>query len=387
MTQALDAAIDSYLASRADTPVLVRQAMAAEPDDLLAVCLMGYLTRLAGDRDNAERSAALHRDLAARIAAGAGTERERGHVRALGLWLDDRLHSLMAHFETLLDADPTDILALRMAHYLYFYDGDAARMRDSVAARLADFAGHRLEGYVRGMLAFGHEEAGDYAAAERHGRAAVSSNAHDIWAAHAVAHVMEMQGRDDEGIAWIRQQRPHWQGANNFRCHLDWHEALCHLDRGDLDAVLALYDDAVAPALEDDFYLDLCNATSLLLRLEARGVDVGDRWTPLAALAEHHTGDRELVFASLHYLMPLLRTENPHADALFATLDAWSESDTTQGRVVREVALNVADFLAAAQRGDKAAATEAFAGFRGNLHRIGGSHAQRDLFRILAEAA
>ncbi len=383
----LDEAIESYLASRTDTPVLLKQAMADDPDDLMARCMMGYLTRLAGDRGNAARSAALHEDLASRVRQGAGTAWERAHITALGLWLDDQLHALMAHFESLLNTHPTDVLALRMLHYLYFYDGDAARMRDSVAARLPDLAGHRLEGYARGMLAFGHEEAGDYAEAERLGRAAVATNARDIWAAHAVAHVLEMQGRSAEGIDWIEQQRPHWQAANNFRCHLDWHQALYHLARDEFDAVLALYDEAVAPALADDFYLDMCNATSLLLRLEARGVDVADRWHGLAGLAEGHVHDRELIFASLHYLMALLKTGSPAAAELMATLEDWSRSETTQGRIVRQVALEVARFLTTVQHGDQAAAAQAYAGFRADLHRIGGSHAQRDLFRILAEAA
>lgn len=383
----LDAAIESYLASRADTPALLKQLMADDPEDLMARCMMGYLTRLAGDRPNAARSTALHRALTDRVRDGAGSDRERAHIAALGLWLDDQLHALMAHFESLLRRHPTDVLALRMLHYLYFYDGDAIRMRDSVAARLPDFVGHHLEGYVRGMLAFGCEEAGDYGDAERLGRAAVGMNAEDIWAAHAVAHVLEMQGRSDEGIAWIRLQRPHWHAANNFRWHLDWHEALYHLHRADFDSALSLYDQAVAPALQDDFYLDMCNAASLLLRLEARGVDVGDRWSDLVTLAEQHVADRELVFASLHYLMPLLKVGSPAAGDLVATLEDWATAETTQGHVVRQVALPVAAFLGALQRDDRIAAEQAFARFRPDLHRIGGSHAQRELFRILAEAA
>jgi len=382
-----DAMVESYLASRADTPMLVRDAMAADPDDLMPATLMGYLTRLAGDAGNAARSRALHRDLEARVAAGAGTPWERDHVIALGLWLDDRLHTLMAHFETMLDARPTDVLALRMLHYLYFYDGDAARMRDSVRARLPAYAGHPFEAYVTGMLAFGHEEAGDYLDAERWGRAAVEQNPRDIWAAHAVAHVMEMQDRRGEGVAWIQALRPQWQAASNFRFHLDWHEALFHLGSGDLDAVLALYDASVGPATADDFYLDLCNAASLLLRIEAAGGAVGDRWQPLAEIAERHVADTELVFASLHYLMPLLRTGHPAAATLLDTLESWAARDTTQGRVVQEVALEVARFLAARERGDQTAAAAAHQRFRKSLHRIGGSHAQRALFDVLNDAA
>ena len=379
--------VGSYLESRADTPLLVREQIARDPDHLMARCMMGYLSRLAGDAVNAGRARQVHADLTRRVDAGAGTPWERAHVAALGLWLDDRLHMLMAHFEAVLDTQPTDTLALRMLHYLYFYDGDAARMRDSVRRRLTGYASHPFEPYVQGMLSFGLEEAGDYPQAESEGRAAVARNPRDIWAAHAVAHVMEMQGRPEDGIGWIQGLRPHWGDANNFRNHLDWHEALFHLRQRDLDEVLRLYDDTVGPAIEDDFYLDLCNAASLLLRVEAAGGDAGDRWAPLARIAEGHVEDTELVFASLHYLMPLLKTDHPAAARLLATLEAWSARDTVQGRVVAQVALEVARFLEALNRHDRAAAAAAHDRFRDGLHRIGGSHAQRELFHLLNDAA
>lgn len=381
---ALDDAIESYLATRTDTPQILRGMLEADPEHLMARCFMGYLTKLAGDHVNGQRAAKAHQDLARRVDDGAGTAWERGHVAALGLWVADDLTTLMSRFEALLDEFPRDALSLRMLHYLYFYDGDARRMRDSVRARIGAYAGHRLEGYVEGMCAFGLEEAGDYAEAERFGRAAVERNPRDLWATHAVAHVMQMQGRTRDGVGWLQRMRPQWAGGNNFRFHLCWHESLFHLAAGDIDQVLAIYDLEVAPAVQDDFYLDLCNAASLLLRLEAAGQDVGDRWQPLVEVAERHVQDTELVFASLHYLMPLLKARSAAADDLLATLRRWAASNTTQGRIVRDVALNVAEFLSALNAGDRPRASALHAAFRADLHRIGGSHAQRELFDIIS---
>jgi hypothetical protein len=381
---ALDDAIESYLASRSDTPQILRRIMERDPEHLMAHCFMGYLTKLAGDGVNGRRAAKLHQELQRRIDGGAGTPWEHDHIEALGLWLTDDLESLVTKLETVLEAYPRDVLSLRMLHYLYFYDGDARRMRDSVGARMRLYAGHRFEGYVQGMFAFGLEEAGDYAEAERFGKQAVERNDRDLWAIHAVGHVMQMQGRSAEGIAWLQGLRPRWESGNNFRFHLCWHESLFHLTERNFDRVLAIYDDEVAPAVDDDFYLDLCNAASLLLRLEAAGLDVGQRWHPLAAMAERHVGDTELVFASLHHLMPLLRVGSAAADELLATLRRWAATDTTQGRIVRDVAMPVAEFLAAVQAGERAQASRLFDAFRAQLHRIGGSHAQRDLFRIIA---
>jgi hypothetical protein len=81
--------------------------------------------------------------------------------------------------------------------------------------------------------------------------------------------------------------------------------------------------------------------------------------------------------------MPLVRTDSPAASRLLTALQQWAERDTTRGHVVRDVALDVAAFLVAVRRADSAAAVSRFDAFRAHLHRIGGSHAQRELFEIM----
>ena len=54
---------------------------------------------------------------------------------------------------------------------------------------------------------------------------------------------MEMQGRAEDGIGWMIAREPHWSGDDNFfKVHNWWHRALYHLDLGQADEVLALYD-------------------------------------------------------------------------------------------------------------------------------------------------
>ena len=113
--------------------------------------------------------------------------------------------------------------------------------------------------------------------AERTARRALEIEPKDGWAVHAVAHVMEMQGRIDEGVAWLQSREQDWAPDNGFAFHNWWHLALFHLDRGDIDRVLDLYDTAVHPE-PAVFALALVDATALLWRLALEGVDVGDRW-------------------------------------------------------------------------------------------------------------
>ncbi|TGU25437.1 tetratricopeptide repeat protein, partial [Mesorhizobium sp. M4B.F.Ca.ET.150.01.1.1] len=83
---------------------------------------------------------------------------------------------------------------------------------------------------------------GDYARAESFGRQAVEIEPRDGWAQHAVAHVMEMQSRQREGIAWMRANPEAWTKESFLQIHNWWHLALFHYDLGETGEVLRLYD-------------------------------------------------------------------------------------------------------------------------------------------------
>ena len=111
-----------------------------------------------------------------------------------------------------------DIIALRLAHFGHFYSGYPERIRDSVERVLPFWsADHEHYGFVLGMQAFGLEECGAYGKAESLGRKAVELNPHDVWSAHAVAHVMEMEERLDEGIVWISSLSDEWRKVNKIK--------------------------------------------------------------------------------------------------------------------------------------------------------------------------
>lgn len=141
-----------------------------------------------------------------------------------------------------------------------------------------------MPGYsaVLGMRAFGLEEAGHYEEAERIGRRAVDLDPEDTWAIHSVAHVLEMQGRHQEGIEWIDRNADEWDGKiHSFANHVWWHKALYHLELGQYEEVLSLYDNRFYSELSDDG-LDIANASSMLMRLRLAGIDVSDRFEHLA---------------------------------------------------------------------------------------------------------
>ena len=337
----------------------------------------------------APAGAALAAARAATARAGA-TARETAYVEALADWLDGRPSAAADRLDRTLADHPADALTLKLVHQIRFMLGDAGGMRRSIEDVIEAYDdGHPAAGYVHGCHAFALEETGAFAAAEFAGRRALELAPDDAWGLHAVAHVHDMTGRAAAGVAWLDGRHAAFGHCNNFRYHVWWHKALFHLDLGEIDAVLALYDDAVRPDHTDDFR-DIANGASLLSRLEIEGVDVGSRWEELATISEGRTDDGCLVFADLHYLLALCggdRTES--AARLVARMQAdATRAEDEMGRVTADPGVAAATALAAFRAGDYRAAHRAFQSCRPRMQTIGGSHAQRDVFERLAiEAA
>src|SRR5438105_2506300 len=258
-------------------------------------------------------------------------------------------------------------------------------MRDTAARGAGAWdAGTPGYGHVLGMYAFGLEECGDYAAAEPNGRRAVEMCGDDLWAVHAVAHVLEMQGRLDEGAKFLAQPYGTWEDRNPFRQHLWWHTALFPLELGQYDRVLEFYDRAIR-AEPSDFYLDIQNAASLLFRLEWCGVDVGPRWRELADIAEKRIDDHVLAFTDLHFMLALCRDGRlSAAERLLASLRAFARTpDNAAAATMEPAAIPIAEAMLAGAKGDYDTATDRLAASRYRWPALGASHAQRDLFALL----
>ncbi len=386
----LDGTVHAYLGARTNTRELLANLLAADPHCILAHCLDGYLRMAASKRDGfTDAGAALARATAA-AAREPGTRREALHIAALSAWTAGDMRDAARHWDSLLDAYPRDILALRISQFVLSYLGESERMRDTVARVLpawsTDTPGYH---FVLGCYAYGLEESGDYTQAEALGRQAVELEPSDIWAAHAVTHVTEMQGRLRDGLAWINRVSDHWTGCNNFALHLRWHEALFHLDLEQFDRVLELYDREVRQQSTDE-YLDVTNAVSLLWRLEQGGVDVGTRWRELGSCARGHEKDHALVFADVHYLMALAATDDATAiDRFVESCGRFAAGDRgTEASVMADVGLPLARAVLAHRRGAYGDVVDLLVPVRPRFRRIGGSHAQRDLFdQLLIDAA
>jgi len=379
-----------YLGLRQDTGDRMKEVFAADPEMPMAHCARGYFMKLFCTPP-LERKAAESLAKAKALAEKGVTEREKRHIAALGAWCKGDIAGATAGWEEILLDHPRDVLAIRLAHFTHFYLGDSAALRDSICRVLpywhSDLPGY---GFIKGIEAFGLEEDGAYAEAEEAGLRAVEINDEDIWATHAVAHVLEMQGRFRDGLDWLDPLTVNWGACNNFRYHAWWHKCLFHLEMEQFDTILDLYDREIRADTTSADYLDMSNAIAMLWRLEEVGVNVGDRWTELADKAEDKIDDHIFAFHDAHYIMALARCDRQaKAAAMLESMEpAASRTDITEGPVFRDVGLPLCEAIVAYGRGDFAVVVDLLAPVRREVYRIGGSHAQRDLFfRLLLAAA
>jgi tetratricopeptide (TPR) repeat protein len=245
-------------------------------------------------------------------------------------------------------------------------------------------------GMVLACRCFAHEEAGNYTLAESAGRQAIEVDPGDLWAAHAVAHVLEMQGRRGEGIDWLRRLEPNWEGANNLKHHLFWHRAMFHLERREFSEALSLYDNGfrdLRSALVQatpDLYIDVQNAASMLFRLQRQGVDVGDRWVELADKAEARIGDCQSAFTLPHWMMALAATgRSASAQRMLEAMRAYGRGNGPNERLVARVAVPLCEAIVAHGEGRAAEAVQRMRPVVGDLYLLGGSHAQQDVLEQL----
>ena len=344
------------------------------------------------------------------------SKQEVNHVNALKEWISGDYVGATVIWERILTDHPEDTLALKFAHDAYFYLGDSNSIYESVnrvihyydklhlkssaaqnniCAFEEDDVERRKElfslGYVLGMYAFGLEETGRYVEAEATGRRALQINKRDAWALHAVVHVLEMQGRQEEGIKFIKEREQDWKQAESLACHNYWHLALYHIERGEFSEAISVFDREVGQRLKnsDGAILDLVDGSSLLYRLlmESQVTRNDTRWTVIRQLWKPHIDDHVLVFNDVH----IAQTLDVHSIEFKEFIESWRQyvskelelPGNSNLKVAKEVGNDIVNAIYAFGQEQYKTVVELLLPHYKNqemgIIRIGGSHAQRDV--------
>jgi hypothetical protein len=179
-----------------------------------------------------------------------------------------------------------------------------------------------------------------------------------------------------------------WAPDNGFAFHNWWHLALYHLDLGQHDRTLEIYDAGIRPK-RSEAPLQMLDASALLWRLHLRGADLGQRWAELADTWEMRVEDAYYAFNDMHAMMAFVASgRETAARRLLDILVRRLDSGGTNAMMTRDVGLPVCRAIQAFGRGNYSTTIEELMPVRQIAHRVGGSHAQRDVLSLtLIEAA
>src|SRR5688572_5587038 len=270
MTGASRRAADNFQAAQhayhcfAGDPFTLLQAAAEDsPGFVMGHALTAYLTLVGANAEVRAMGVAAYE-----AAKGLPcNDREAGHLAAVGHMVAGEYRAAGRVLEDLAIEYPRDALALQGGQLVDYLLGDARMLRDRIARALPAWSADMPDYHaVLGLLAFGLEESGHYARAEAAGRQAIALEPRNGWAQHAVAHVLEMEGRPGDGVAWMRADTDAWSHESFFCVHNWWHLALFHLALGETEEVLRLYDGPIF-GTKSDMAFDLVDAAALLWRL------------------------------------------------------------------------------------------------------------------------
>ncbi len=371
-------ALADYLAHRGDPLAAVRAAPSSAQSRIIEASLL-LCSRYPRDFAQAGRVYLQLKDLDLKAA-------EEMHVRAIGAAVQGDYAGAVRIYDEILARAPHDALALAVAQVFDYYLGNAqsqlARTTRVVKAWRAGMPGYHA---VLALHAYALQECGHYQAAEDAAQRALALQPWDVRAHHAMAHLMEMQGRFEEGIGWMGCRSGLWSAAGVASTHLWWHIALYHVELGRPAHALAIHDHRI----QGGALSELIDASALLWRLHLGGADVASRGRALAARWAPHAEDGHCAFNDLHAMMAFVAGGRADcATRLLATLERrlaapWGATHD----MTRLVGLPACRALEAYGRCEFDTAERLLRGLPPVAHRIGGSHAQRDVLHLTRSAA
>ncbi|KAK6051598.1 hypothetical protein COOONC_10897 [Cooperia oncophora] len=219
--------------------------------------------------------------------------------------------------------------------------------RDSIKAVMSETSGERgallqlFHGYVLAL---------DW-------RRGLELNRFDCWSTHARAHVIEMQGRFDEGIAFMESTEEDWKRGWMLAAHNYWHNALYYLEKDITEVPLEIYDRQIIPrAKKSGAMLDIVDAASMLWRLELEAIVLRE------AGAGFEKQEQRLHQTLLDF------AENVKSD------------EYDQARICREVGIPLYNAMAHFSDEEYDDCAKAMLPIRDRIYTIGGSNAQRHTY-------
>ncbi|MCY4559138.1 MAG: tetratricopeptide repeat protein [Chloroflexi bacterium] len=282
-----------------------------------------------------------------------------------------------------LDEFPTDTLAMRVAQRLY--------MLGCFGAGVPDFPNHLMammrkvapangdDWAFLGQYAFAHHETNQPEKAMDLATRSLEGNPQNAVASHSVTHSYFEQGDAANGGRWLGDWLDGWDRRASYNTHLSWHLALFELAQGKYHQALDLYETHIRPGVQARNLANLQDAASLMWRLQIySGEEPGKPWNEVRDVALPAAETPGPAFRDCHAALAFAGAGDAESTQKF--VDRVKAQGEKGDDLSREMVLPIALGAAAFAAGDYDEAADLMGPTYPMLARIGGSHAQREVF-------
>ncbi|MGH7391303.1 MAG: hypothetical protein ACREM3_17865, partial [Candidatus Rokuibacteriota bacterium] len=321
----------------------------------------------------------------ARETAGGATRRERQHVEALSALIAGETVRGLELVDEHAAEFPRDALLVNQASSAIGFAGrsDREERRLAFLERLAPAYGD--DWWFQSALAFTYHEVDRYEESRRLSERSLRQYPGNANASHNLAHIHFERADHEAGAAFLRDWMAGYDSRASFHCHLAWHQAMFELHQGRPVRAREIFERDIVGA--GNPRLAMIDGAALLWRLrldaehgehgEGGGHDQRPAWRSLADLAGR-VSRPGFVFGEVHAALAYACCGDE--TALAKLVDGLRALDAKGHPIAGAVALPLVQGIVAFVSGDHAGALAHLEPVAGGIHRIGGSHAQWELF-------
>lgn len=372
-------AVELMLSANFGAAEALDAALQADPDFALARVAKARLLQLYLRIPEARAETA-----AARLLRDRLTPREARHLDIIALAVDSAGPQALALLDEHLAEYPRDAVPLSLALGVFGLLGFSGRRdhREAELAMLQRLAPHWGEDwYFLTFLGWARIETGDVAAGITEVELSLSLNPRNAWGAHALAHGHHEAGDVEAGAAYLAAWLPEYDRRSQLHGHLSWHFALFELARDNPAGAHEIYADAIHPAVtHGPQVIRVADPAAFLWRWQIydETPPVGADWREVVEYARQTFPRAGIHFADLHAMLADAAIGDTAAarQRVAELRERLSSGRLPQGEVVPALGEGIVGFA----RGDYTAAADLIGPMLPEVPRVGGSHAQRELF-------
>ena len=316
------------------------------------------------------------------LAAGV-TAREAKHIECIALFVAGNSSQSLALIREHLAEFPRDALMSRLAqrHFMQGCSGaGVANFPEELFAMLTELEPHYGDDWsFLGQYAFAHHETGLLDKSYELARRSLDLCPTNAVASHSVTHVFFERGDASGGGDFLGNWLTSFDKRAPYHIHLSWHQALFELARGRYEQAVGLYETYIRPSVVAKSAGSLADSASLMWRMQVySGVAPSVPWEEVRDQAAPAADRPGPPFRDAHAALAFAAAGDD--EALGRLMDGLREIGHRGDAVAEEVTLPLVQGIHSFAQGDYSRAVELIEPIAGQLTRMGGSHAQREVF-------